>query len=334
MRDHDSNLEEDSVMRRIVVLTTGGTISTRDVDGSGAKPTLRGEDLLREIPGLIAEVSVEELAFIPGAHMTLDLIREMSRRASAILARRDVDGLVVTHGTDTLEESAYVLYLTVESEKPVVFTGAMRNASQIGFDGYRNLYDAIRVAAHDSARGMGTMIVLNEEIHSARWVTKTNGQKEDTFKSPATGPMGVIYGDGPRFFMRPMPRTVLPPTLEANVDLVRLCVDCDDKFIRVSAQSGSRGIVLEVFGGGRVHPRSLDAIDQALARGLAIAATTRCPTGNMWDMYGYPGAFRDLQRRGILFAHDLPGHKARLKLMVALGNALARDRMSAYLAEV
>lgn len=322
-------------MKRIVVLTTGGTISTRDVDGSGAKPTLRGEDLLRDIPGLssIAQVSVEELAFIPGAFMTLELMRQMSERASTILARANVDGLIVTHGTDTLEESAYLLYLTVDSEKPVVFTGAMRNSSQIGFDGYRNLSDAIRVAAHDDARGMGTMVVLNEEMHSARWVTKTNGQKEDTFKSPATGPLGVIYGDGPRFLMRPMPRTVHPPKLEPKVDLIRLFVDCDDKFIRASIQAGTRGLVLEVFGGGRVNPPLLPAIDQALAKGLTVVATTRCATGNMWDMYAYEGAFRDLQRRGLLFAHDHPGHKARIKLAVALGNAFSRDRMSGYLAE-
>lgn len=322
-------------MKRVVVLTTGGTISTRDVDGSGAKPFLRGEDLLREIPGLrgVADVEVSELSFIPGAHMTLDLMRQMSERAQVILARPDVDGLVVTHGTDTLEESAYLLHLTVSSEKPVVFTGAMRNSSQIGFDGYRNLYDAVRVAAHDGARGMGVLVVLNEEMHSARWVTKTNGQKEDTFKSPSAGPVGYIYGDGPRFFMRLGPRTVLPPRLESKVDLIRLCVDCDDKFIRAAISSGSRGIVLEVFGGGRVSPPLLPAIDRALAAGITMAATTRCFTGNMWDMYGYEGAFRDLQRRGLLFAHDLPGHKARLKLMLALGNNLAPARMAEYFSE-
>lgn len=322
-------------MKRIVVLTTGGTISTRDVDGSGAMPTLRGEDLLREIPGVssVAQVSVEELAFIPGAFMTLELMRRMSERASAILARPDVDGLVVTHGTDTLEESAYLLYLTVDSAKPIVFTGAMRNSSQIGFDGYRNLYDAIRVASHDGARDMGTMVVLNEEMHSARWVTKTNGQKDDAFKSPAAGPVGVIYGDGPHFFMRPRPRVVLSPKLETKVDLIRLSVDCDDKFVRASTQSGTRGIVLEVFGGGRVNPPLLPAIDQALAHGIMVAATTRCATGNMWDMYGYEGAYRDLQRRGLLFGHDLPGHKARLKLMLSLGNALGREQMVEYFSE-
>jgi len=262
--------------------------------------------------------------------MTLATMRQMSERARQILSQAQVAGLVVTHGTDTLEESAYLLYLTVDTDKPVVFTGAMRNSSQIGFDGYRNLYDAIRVAASESARGLGTLVVLNEEIHSARWVTKTNGQKEDTYESPATGPVGVVYGDGPHVFTRPLPHPVLPPRLEPRVDLIRLCVDGDDKFIRCAAEAGARGLVLEVFGGGRINPPLLPALDRALAGGMVIVATTRCITGNMWDMYGYEGAFRDLQRRGVIFAHDLPGHKARLKLMLALGNGLSRAQAGEY----
>ena len=319
-------------MKHVVVLTTGGTISTRDVDGSGARPVLRGQDLLQQIPdlGAVAEVEVAELAFVPGAFMTLATMRQMSERARQILSQAQVAGLVVTHGTDTLEESAYLLYLTVDTDKPVVFTGAMRNSSQIGFDGYRNLYDAIRVAASESARGLGTLVVLNEEIHSARWVTKTNGQKEDTYESPATGPVGVVYGDGPHVFTRPLPHPVLPPRLEPRVDLIRLCVDGDDKFIRCAAEAGTRGLVLEVFGGGRINPPLLPALDRALAGGMMIVATTRCITGNMWDMYGYEGAFRDLQRRGVIFAHDLPGHKARLKLMLALGNGLSRAKAGEY----
>ena len=319
-------------MKHVVVLTTGGTISTRDVDGSGARPVLRGQDLLQQIPdlGAVAEVEVAELAFVPGAFMTLATMRQMSERARQILSQAQVAGLVVTHGTDTLEESAYLLYLTVDTDKPVVFTGAMRNSSQIGFDGYRNLYDAIRVAVSESARGLGTVVVLNEEIHSARWVTKTNGQKEDTYESPATGPVGVVYGDGPHVFTRPLPHPVLPPRLEPRVDLIRLCVDGDDKFIRCAAEAGTRGLVLEVFGGGRINPPLLPALDRALAGGMVIVATTRCITGNMWDMYGYEGAFRDLQRRGVIFAHDLPGHKARLKLMLALGNGLSRAQAGEY----
>lgn len=322
-------------MKRVVVLTTGGTISTRDVDGSGAKPTLRGKDLLQQIPdlGAVADVEVAELAFIPGAFMTIGTMRQISERARQILSQPQVAGLVITHGTDTLEESAFLLYLTVDSDKPVVFTGAMRNSSQVGFDGYRNLYDAIRVATSDGARGLGTLVVLNEEIHSARWVTKTNGQKEDTYESPATGPVGVVYGDGPHVFTHPLPHTVLPPRLESRVDLIRLCVDCDDKFIRCAADAGSRGLVLEVFGGGRVNPALLPALDRALAGEITVVATTRCITGNMWDMYGYEGAFRDLQRRGVIFADDLPGHKARLKLMLALGNGLSRAQVGEYFAK-
>ncbi len=322
-------------MKRIVLITTGGTISTRDVDGSGARPFLRPDDLLREIPGLaaVAVVEPEEFDFIPGASMTLQRMVDLSRRVTEALARPDVDGMVITHGTDTLEETAYLLHLTVSSEKPVVFTGAMRNASQIGFDGYRNLYDAIRTAASDGARGLGPLVVLNEEVHAARWVTKTSGQKEDTFRSPATGPVGVAYGDRIAFFMRPGPRQVLEPRVEPEVDLIRVWAGCDDRFVRCSLALGVRGIILETFGGGRVPPALLPAIDEAVSRGVAVVATTRCLTGGMWDMYGYPGAFRDLERRGVLFAQDLPGHKARLALAVGLGNQLPRDRLHALLSE-
>ncbi len=322
-------------MKRVVILTTGGTISTRDVDGSGAKPTLRGEDLLKEIPGLsgIAAVEVSDFAFIPGAFLTLEMLLRMSERAEAILARPEVDGVVITHGTDTLEESAYFLHLTVASPKPIIFTGAMRNASQVGFDGYRNLFDAIRVAAADAAHGMGTLVVLNEEIHSARWVTKTNGQKEDTFKSPVGGPLGVVYGDGPRIFVRSAAPTVLARQIEPKVDLIRLCVGGDDKFIRCAVESGSRGLVVEAFGGGRVNPPLLPALDRARAAGVTIVATTRCLGGALWDMYGYEGAYRDLRRRGILFGHDLPGHKCRLKLMLALGNAMDAAQIAASFQE-
>lgn len=322
-------------MKRIVLITTGGTISTRDVDGSGARPFLHPDDLLREIPGLaaVAVVEPEEFDFIPGASMTLQRMVDLSRRVTETLVRPDVDGVVITHGTDTLEETAYLLHLTVSSEKPVVFTGAMRNASQIGFDGYRNLYDAIRTAASDGARGLGPLVVLNEEVHVARWVTKTSGQKEDTFRSPATGPVGVAYGDRIAFFMRPGPRQVLGPRVEPEVDLIRVWAGCDDRFVRCSLALGVRGIVLETFGGGRVPPALLPAIDEAVGRGVAVVATTRCLTGGMWDMYGYPGAFRDLERRGVLFAQDLPGHKARLALAVGLGNQLPRDRLQALLSD-
>jgi L-asparaginase len=321
------------MVKRIVLLATGGTISTRDPDGRGARPLLRPADLVREVPGLdtIAVVEPQEFDFIPGSSMTPEKMAALSRGVSETLARTDVDGIVITHGTDTLEETAYLLHLTVGGEKPVVVTGAMRNASQVGFDGYRNLYDAVRTAAAEGARGLGPLVVLNEEVHAARWVTKTNGQKEDTFRSPAAGPVGVAYGDRIAFFMRPAPRRALAPDLEPEVDLIRLWAGCDDRFIRASMAHRARGMVLETFGGGRVPLGLLPAIDEAIAGGVTVAAATRCLTGGMWDMYGYEGAFRDLARRGVLFAQDLPGHKARLALSVALGNSLPRGEIQELL---
>jgi L-asparaginase len=220
----------------------------------------------------------------------------------------------------------------VPGDAPLVFTGAMRHASQIGFDGYRNLYDAIRTAASPGARTRGALVVFNEEVHSARWVTKTNGQKEDTYKSPVTGPVGLAYGDRIAFLIPPSPRQVLENKLETRVDLIRLCVDADDRFLRCSLQTGARGIVLEAFGGGRVTAAVLPAVDDAIKSDVPVVVTTRCAGGEMWDGYGYPGAFRDLQRRGVLFVHDLPGHKARLKLGVGLGNGLRGDALRDYLA--
>jgi L-asparaginase len=321
-------------MPTVVVLTTGGTISTRDADGRGATPALRGADLLHEIPGLeaVAAVEVAEFDFIPGAYMTVARIADLSRRAVDLAGRSAVAGVVITHGTDTLEESAYYLHLTSDTDRPLVFTGAMRNASQIGFDGYRNLYDAIRTAVAPAARGRGALVVFNEEVHSARWVTKTNGQKEDTFKSPVTGPVGIAYGDRIAFLTAPASRRVLPNRLEPRVDLIRLYVDADDRFLRCSLQSGARGIVLEAFGGGRVPPALLPAIDEAVAAGVPIVVTTRCSAGEIWDGYGYAGAYRDLARRGVLFVHDLPGHKARLKLGLGLGNGLGGEALATYLA--
>jgi L-asparaginase len=321
-------------MAHVVLLTTGGTISTRDADGGGARPALRGTDLLQAIPGLdaVAAVEVAEFDFIPGAYMTLAKLVEMSRRAAELAGRADVTGVVVTHGTDTLEESAYYLHLTVPGDAPIVFTGAMRNASQIGFDGHRNLYDAIRTAVSPDARGRGVLVVLNEEVHSARWVTKTNGQKEDTFKSPVTGPVGLAYGDRIAFLVPPAPRQIRRNAIEPRVDLIRLYVDADDRFIRCSVGSGARGLVLEAFGGGRVPPALLPAIDDALGAGVAVVVATRCAGGEIWDGYGYPGAFRDLQRRGVYVVHDLPGHKARLKLGVGLGSGLRGEALRDYLA--
>ncbi len=323
-------------MKRVIILTTGGTISIKDLEGSRAKPHLGGEDLLKDIPETRNYAQIEAIEFdkIPGSYMTLERIVRLSKRAEELLEDGKTDGLVVTHGTDTLEETAYFLYLTVKSSKPVVFTGSMRTASQVGFDGPRNLLDAIRVVVLEGAFGLGPLVVFNEEIHSAGFVTKTNSQKQDTFQSPSCGPLGVVYGDKVVFFTKPaMKRPLLEKKIEPGVDLIKLAVGCDSKFIRYSIETEAQGIVIEAFGGGRVPPNILPAVKTAIEKGIAVVVATRCFTGELWDSYGYEGAFRTLEKMGAIFSHNLPGHKARLKLMLALGNFRDISQIRKYFEE-
>ncbi|CAG0954238.1 partial L-asparaginase, partial [Gammaproteobacteria bacterium] len=175
-------------MKRIIILTTGGTIAMRaDAHAGGAIPLLTSADFADALPHDLADIRVEAFSNLPSAHFTLDQVWNLSRRVAALVADDTVDGVVVTHGTDTLEESAYLCDLTIDTQKPIVFTGAMRTASQIGYEGFANLAAAIQVAASNDARGLGALVVFNDEIHAARDVTKTHTTALATFKSPEWG---------------------------------------------------------------------------------------------------------------------------------------------------
>jgi len=231
------------------------------------------------------------------------------------------DGIVILHGTDTLEETAYLLDLTVPGDKPVVVTGAMRVASEPGYEGMANLLAAVRVAATPEAHGLGTLVVLNDEIHAARDVTKTHSQSLDTFKSPFWGPLGRVEADRITVARR-IERQIIPCSrLEPGVYLLKLAVGMDAELLRQAVALGARGVVIESFGGGRVPPWWLVAIREAVARGVAVVIATRCPAGRIHDPYGYEGAYHDLLRVGCLLADGLNGPKARLRLMAALGAA-------------
>jgi L-asparaginase len=309
-------------MKRITVLTTGGTIAMRaDAQAGGAVPALAGADLAAVLPSGIAEIRVEEFANLPSAQFTLEQIWNLSRRAAALAADDAVDGVVITHGTDTLEESAYLCDITIDSPKPIVFTGAMRTASEIGYDGMANLAAAVRVAASDDARGLGVLVVFNDEIHAACDVTKTHTTALDTFQSPEFGALGRVDYGGVVIARKPARREFIPATLlEPNVHLLKLVVGMSDGLLMYLTETvGARGIVLETLGGGRVLPPWLPTIERAVKNGCAIVITSRAGTGWTVDRYGYAGAHRDLARIGCWFADGLNGQKARIKLMIALG---------------
>jgi len=326
-----SNLQSPTSSRCVAVLTTGGTIAMQhDTAAGGAVPTLGAADFMAALPPGLPELRTEELVNLPSSHFTLGTLGMIRERVAALATAPDVAGMVVTHGTDTLEETAYLLDLTVPGEKPVVLTGAMRTVSDVGYEGYANLLTAVRVAAAPQARGWGTVVVLNDEIHAARYVTKVHTLSRATFRSPGWGPVGRVEGEAVivRVERRPERRVLDWRGLEPNVVLLKLTVGMEADLLEDVLARGARGIVIEALGGGRVPPWWLPRIEQALADGVPVVIASRCPSGRVWDAYGYPGAYRTLTNLGCLFAEGLNGQKARIKLMVVLAAVQSADEVA------
>ncbi|HXT15518.1 MAG TPA: asparaginase [Gemmatimonadaceae bacterium] len=311
----------------IVLLFTGGTISMRhDAGVGGAVPALRGPDLVALVPGLadIADLEVDDWGAFPGPHMTVERMWALRQRIAEQLARPGVDGVVVTHGTDTLEESAYLVARSVESEKPVVFTGAMRTSSDLGWDGPANLGAAVRVAADEYSRGVGVVVVMSDRIYAAIDVTKVHTHMLDAFDSPGLGPLGVI-DDGSVIFRRalPAPVPVLTPAAPATpVDVVYAFAGADSRLLDASRDAG-KGVVIAAMGRGNVPPAMVDGIDRWVAEDKPVVVTSRALRGRVGCTYGYPGGGRRLAERGAIFAGSRRPQQARIDVMLALGAGLS-----------
>ncbi len=304
----------------VKILTTGGTIAMKEKKGAGAVPALTAEDLKSFLPPDIGPLETEEFSNLPSAHMTADLIFRLSQRVRDLVAADEVIGVVITHGTDVMEETAYLLDLVVDTQKPIVLTGAMRTASQVGYDGIANLKVAIRVAASPEARNLGALVVMNDEVHAARYVTKSHTQALDTFQSPSWGPLGRVDGDRVVIGKRVKREHIPCQRLAADVPLIKLAVGLDERFLRQAIERQADGVVIEALGGGRVPPWWMPTIKESINRGLVVVIASRCPAGRVYDEYGYVGAYRDLKKAGVILSEGLSGQKARIKLMVALGS--------------
>lgn len=306
----------------VVIVGTGGTIASRhDRLADALVSSDSGEHLLASLGRLAPDipVSTESFCNIGSFAMDLETSFRLATRLDDILAESDVAGVVVTHGTDTMEEAVFLADLVVASEKPVVFTGAQRHAAEADADGPRNLADAIRVAASPSACGIGAVIVFEGEIHAARDVTKVHAYRVGTFSSAEHGKLGEI--DAGRVIMQRHPllrTTIATERIETRVDLIRLVMGNDDRFMRCALDSGARGIVLEAFGRGNVTPGILTAIKDAVRDGVTVVVTTRCPQGRVMPLYGGSGG-KAVAAEGAIFAGDLSGIKARILLALLLG---------------
>jgi L-asparaginase len=307
----------------IVLVFTGGTISMRhDPVAGGAVPALAGRDILQLVPQLneIADLEVDDFGAFPGPHMTADRMWELRNRLASHLARRDVGGVVVTHGTDSLEESAYLVARSLASEKPIVFTGAMRTASDLGWDGPANLGAAIRVSASELARGFGVLVVMSDRIYPGLDVTKAHTHMLDAFESPGLGPLGVI-DDGRVVFRRalPSPCEVLdPPALGGPVDIVYAYAGADARLLDAARTEG-RGVVVAAMGRGNVPPAMVPGIERWIAEGKPVVVASRALRGRVGRTYGYHGGGRRLHDLGAILAGSRRPQQARIDLMLALG---------------
>lgn len=308
--------------KRLAIYFTGGTISMRlDPKIGAAVPALSGKDIVENVPELatVADFEILDFGRYPGPHWTLPLMMELSVKVRETLERRDIDGIVITHGTDTLEETAYLLDLTIESEKPVVFVGAMRNSSESGWDGPPNLLAAVRVALSNSSRGKGVMIVMNDTALAASEVTKTHTESFDAFQSPDFGPLGVV--DKGEVIMRcsPLGRAHLNTNrIVEPVFLIKVAAGVDSTLLNACIDAGAKGIVIEAMGRGNVPPACLEGIQRAIEQNIPVVVTSRCHRGRVFDSYGYEGGGKQLRHLGVIFADFLNGQKARVKLALVL----------------
>ncbi len=310
-------------MRNILIVFTGGTFSMKiDEETKAAIPYFHGEELIKLIPEAknLANISIYEFGNYPGPHITPQLMLELSKEVKKIISDENIDGIIITHGTDTLEETAYFLDLVIKTEKPIVVIGAMKTSSEPDWDGPRNLLDAIHIINNPNSRGLGVLVCLNGEINAASEVTKTHTEDVETFRSLDFGALGFVER-GKVIFNR-LPRKLEKfetENINPNVDLIKVYAGMDEKFFRFAADSGAEGIVVEAMGVGNVPPKAFEGIKYAVEKNIPVILVSRCPAGETLDIYGYPGAGKWLKKIGVIFAEYLNGQKARIKLIVCLG---------------
>jgi L-asparaginase len=315
-----------SALPKVRLIATGGTISNR----RGGR--LTADELIGSIPDLeqVARAEAEQFANTSSSSLTLQQWLELARRINALFAGdADLAGIVVTSGTDTLEETAYFLNLTVKSDKPVVVVGSMRNPSEVGYEGAANLLDAFRTAADPQSRNQGVLVVLNDEINAAREVTKTDALRLHTFGTRGYGILGVVDNDAVVYFRRVVKRHTRDSEFDVStieqlprVDIVMVYQGASGDGIKALVDQGARGIVIASAGAGATSGTQSDGIQYALEKGVFVVIGTRTGAGRIAARARGPAAGRQPARRASwdfwIASEDLAPLKARILLMLAL----------------
>ncbi|APF28889.1 asparaginase family protein [Clostridium sporogenes] len=309
-------------MKKVAVVFNGGTISMKvDPRIKAAVPSLSGEEIMAMVTGIeeYAEIENYEFSNYPSPYITPEQMMDLSKYIKNILEREDICGVVVTHGTDSLEETAYLLDLTIKTHKPVIVTGAMRSSSELGYDGPANLAASICTAISKEAIGKGVLVCLNDELNCASEVTKSNSTALNTFKSPIFGPIGIVDNNQVIFYRERLKKQHIETNkIESSVALIKCVSGIDSSFIDFCLDRDYKGLVIEAMGRGNVPPNMVPGIKRAIDKNIPIVLVSRCYEGRVLDTYGYEGGGKQLRKMGVIFGDSLPGQKARIKLALAL----------------
>lgn len=298
-----ASAQQDPAKLPIVVLVaTGGTIAMKiDPVKKAPVPAISGEDIVATVPEItkVARIEVQNVSNVPSDYMDPERWVALTATVTAALARQEVAGVIVSHGTDTLEETAWFLDLVIKGEKPIVLIGAQRNASESDFDGPRNLLNAARICVSHDARGKGAMIALNGQINAAREVTKMHTSSVETFRSGDFGFIGAADNDRVVFYRTPTRRQHVPlvarkdaqgkPVPLPRVDIVAMFGGADGALVRAAIAAGARGIVIQALGWGNMNVPMYDAVAETIKKGIPVVVSTRVPTGRVLPVYGYQG---------------------------------------------
>lgn len=319
-------------MKHLLVIHTGGTISmSQDQSNKVVTNDINPISMHQDVINQYAQIDELNPFNVPSPHMTIQHVKQLKDIILEAVSNKYYDGFVITHGTDTLEETAFLLDLILGIEQPVVITGAMRSSNEIGSDGLYNYISAIRVASDEKARHKGVMVVFNDEIHTARNVTKTHTSNTNTFQSPNHGPLGVLTKDRVQFHHMPYRQQALENVNEKlNVPLVKAYMGMPGDIFSFYSREGINGMVIEALGQGNIPPSALEGIQQLVSLNIPIVLVSRSFNGIVSPTYAYDGGGYQLAQQGFIFSNGLNGPKARLKLLVALSNNLDKAEIKSY----
>ncbi|MEB6276905.1 asparaginase [Staphylococcus gallinarum] len=319
-------------MKKLLVIHTGGTISmSQDESNQVVTNEKNPISTHQEIIKAYADVTEITPFNVPSPHMDIHYVEQLKNIIESAAKENQYDGFVITHGTDTLEETAYLLDLTVEISQPIAITGAMRSSNEIGADGLYNFISAIRVATSDESTNMGVMVVFNDEIHTARNVTKTHTSNTNTFQSPNHGPLGVVTKNSVQFHHKPFEHQILDKIDQnLNIPLVKAYMGMNNDVLEFYSKQKVDGIIIEALGQGNIPPTCLKGLAACLNQRIPIVLVSRSFNGIVGPIYAYEGGGATLERQGVIFSNGLNGPKARLKLLVGLSNNLNSDELNHY----